>query len=298
MIKGLAFALALGGLTHAGHHLLDAQRLVPPNVVRDTLPSPEALRLLSLGHRSLVADYYWLRALSHFGDETKHTLVYPDLVPLISRVLALDPYFGGAYQFAGTALTLNGMDPKIASALLTTGLTYRPDLWQIPFYLGFNLYYFEEDYGRAAEMLARAATMKGAPPVAGLLATRLAAEAGRPEVGIRLIDTMLEGITDAKLRAEYEGRRAMLQVERDVRFLDEAIARHRQETGAPPRTMSELVRPGLLAREPIDPFGQPYALDGEGRVVLPAGVVRLRLSDTGRPGGGVPETLRAPREAP
>ena len=95
-------------------------------------------------------------------------------------MLALDPYFKTAYIFAGTALTVQRMDPAKANALLEQGMTYRPDVWQIPFYLGFNRYYFQQDYAGAAEALAVASKYSEAPAITAQLATRVAAHPGRP----------------------------------------------------------------------------------------------------------------------
>lgn len=286
-VYGLIFFLLASG-AHLTHRALDATPLPQPQSLNATLPSVGALQLLGLGYDSLVADYYWLRALGHFGDTQMHALVYPDLEPLLRRTVMLDPNFEAAYYLAGTALTLQGMDVSLANALLEHGLEHRPDVWKIPYYLGFNLYYFAHDYARAAELLARAAKHPEAPAVAGQLATRLAAHAGRPEVGLAYVDSMLEGLTDEKLRQEYLERRKLLLLEIELANLGEAARRYREQHGGPPRTIDELVGPGLLREVPIDPFGDPYYLDAEGTVRTRSEDRRLRLKPAAlgqKPGG-------------
>lgn len=270
--------LAAAVATHLAHLGLNDVELPAPESFRDTLPSTEALRITSLSYSSLVADYYWLRAISHFGTTEMDAVDYPDLEPLLRRVLALDPYFAAAYHMAGTALTIKGQSYSASVELLETGMRYRPDDWRIPFFLGFNAYFFLHDYDLAARAMARAARLPGSPKVAGPLATRLAAEAGRPEIGLRLVDTMLETLEDEKLREVYLERRKKLLLEQELRSLDEAADRFEKQRGRRPRALDELIGAGLLRSLPAhDPLGGTYYLDEHGRVQTTRDAERLRL---------------------
>lgn len=274
----IAAALAgLVALTHAVHVGLDSAPLPQPTRLEETLPSPGATRFLALGQHALVADYYYLRSLDHFGDVQFHRAHYPNLEPFLSRVLELDPYHRMAYVFAGTALTLDGMEIRASNALLEKGLIHRPDLWQVPFYLGFNHFYFLQNYPEAARMLARAAKLEGAPEVAGPLATRLSAEAGEPELGIRMIDSMLEGVSDEHLKQTYLERRALLVLEVELAWLRRALERFAAETGKPAKSLDELVRAGLLERVPQDPVGGRYFIDEAGGLQTSSESKRLRV---------------------
>ena len=214
-----AFVLAAAA-AHAAHLHLDGVDPGGSDDLHQTLPSEEALELISMTYNPVVADYYWLKTVNEFGDLEKHVARYPNLVPLTRRVLALDPYFKTGYFFAGTALTVNDLDPRVSVELLEKGLEYRPDVWEVPFYLGFNLYYFVGDFEKAAEAMATAARIPGAPAVAGQLATRLAAQAGRPEVGIQMIDSILATVDDETTRESYLQRRKILTVELHLLWLD------------------------------------------------------------------------------
>lgn len=289
MEKKLAVLLVVALVTtHLAQRVVVAASLPKPATLVEALPSVRALRLLALSYRSLVADYYWLRALSHFGDNAMHAAKYPNLRALTTRVLALDPYFADAYFFAGTALTVKGMDPQFSIDLLEQGLRYRSDDWRVPFLLGFNCYYFKGDYGRGAEVLAIAARNPQAPPVAGPLAARLAAEADEPELGLSMIDSILPGITDERLRGQYEERRRLLELEVQLKFLNQASRRYQERFGHAPRELSQLVGPGLLQRLPDEPLGGAYHL-GEGGVVGSSNeALRLHLGARGTPPRGTP----------
>ncbi|MEK7705274.1 MAG: hypothetical protein AAB426_09970 [Myxococcota bacterium] len=277
-MRRIAALVVLVTVTHASHLALEKRRPAGAVDLRETLPSVEALQLLSLSYASLVADYYWLKAISQFGTTEMHTAGYPNLVGLMERVLALDPYFATAYDFAGTALTVKGLDPRASVTLLEQGLRYRPDSWRIAFYLGFNAFFFLGDNNLAASAMARAARVPGSPPMVAMLATRLAAEAGKPEVGLALTEALLETITEPTLRTVYEERRDLLRLEVELAVLHTAAERYQTIVGRSPRTLEDLVRPGILRTLPThDPVGGRYFLDVRSEVRTTSESKRLRL---------------------
>jgi hypothetical protein len=273
-------------LTHTAHLALD--RDVTPGAdaaASETFPSVPALRLMSLGQESLVADYYWLRALNHFGDSRMHPLGYPKLPALVERVLALDPWFRTGYIFAGTALTVKPFDPKIAVRLLEQGERYRPDDWRIPFLLGFTAYYSLSDYATAARAMSAASRFPEAPSHLGPLATRLAAEAGEPEIGLTLIDQVIEEVRDDKLREKYLQAKQLLLVELHLKWLRQATERYRAAEGRAPEQIEDLVKTGLMSAIPDAPAGGRYVLDANGAPVTAETIELLRLPEAAK---GVP----------
>ncbi|MEM6731448.1 MAG: hypothetical protein AAF658_07815, partial [Myxococcota bacterium] len=259
-VYALLLVVAAGG-AHVAHRAFDRSERPEAASLEETLPSPYATRLLSLGHYPLAADYYWLKALSHFGDATMHRSLYPNLEPFLDRASTLDPYYKSVYRMAGTALTLHGMDVGLSNRLLERGLRYRPDVWEIPFYLGFNRYYFEQDYDGAVEVLSLAASMEGAPEYTAGIATRLAAEAGRPEVGLRLVEEILSGLPEDEideLRKQYTERRDLLRLEVELNWLNAAAERFAEVKQRRPESLAELREIGLLKTIPNEPLGGTY----------------------------------------
>jgi tetratricopeptide (TPR) repeat protein len=255
---------------------LESVALPAAPTLEAALPSLRALDIASLSYRSLAADYYFLQALNEFGTAEMHQARFPNLIAFVRRTLHLDPYFASAYFFAGTALTVKELDSGPSIELLQQGLRYRPDDWRIAFLLGFNAFYFAHDYVLGARALALAARHPEAPPSAGPLATRLAAESGAPEIGIDLIDSILDGLTDVTLRDEYLERRRLLVLERDLRTLNGASVEYRDRYGRPPRALEELVQAGLVTTVPDEPLGGRYFL-AAGRVETTNEARRLRV---------------------
>lgn len=273
---------------HLAHLRLQGTPLPQSSEVKETLPSADALRLISLGYPQLTADYYWLRAISHFGDGRMHKAHYPNLEPLLRRVVALDPYFASAYIFAGTVLTLKGMDSNAAMELLEQGEHRRPDVWRIPWLAGFNAYYVLNDYAHAAQALGRAARYPGVPPFVGALATRLSAEAGEPEVGLQLVDAMLATVHEPSLVEQYQARRRLLELELHLKWLNIASQRYHARLGRWPTTLEELTQVGLRTL-PTEPLGGSYRVNPETGAITStheAERLRLRPDAKGLPHGG------------
>jgi len=268
--------------------------------------SQPALDILSLTYRSLVADYYWLQALSHLGERSWFRYNYPNLEPLLKRVLTLDPYFAYAYVFAGTSLTLGvtqgpgallplqrrGKERQrrpegyrertitLAQELLEQGILYRPDVWKIGFILGFNYFYYVQDFKRAAEVLSGVAKIPGSPPQSAPLAMRLAAESKSPEIGLYLIDSLLPSVEDEAIKKEYLLRKDLLLLEQELLWLKKTAALYLERMGKKPQTMEDLVGVGLLkSLPPQDPLGGKYFINDAGDVLTTSDDDRLRLEE-------------------
>ena len=266
MKKVLIALLACGSGSVGAHRIaLSIPRPIPQSL-EETLPSENALRLTSLSYATVVADYYWLRALSHFGDSAAHGAQYPNLAPFVRRIVSLDPKFAKAYFFAGAVLTLTGMPYKDSVTLLEQGMKERPDDWRIAYLAGFNAYHFLGDFQRGARYLAVAAKHPNAPPITGALAMRVAAHGGEPELGLQILDQMLELVKNESSQKALEGRRKQLLTELHLRWLNQAAQRYQQQTGEAPTTVDQLVGPDLLREIPPHPNSGTYFMDTNGTV--------------------------------
>src|SRR5579884_4372594 len=91
------------------------------------LPSGKAVKRLSLGYSSLMADIYWTRAVQYFGEHhiqksTRYDLLYP----LLDITTDLDPHLIVAYDTGSIFLSQKVPDgagePDKAVALVEKGI--------------------------------------------------------------------------------------------------------------------------------------------------------------------------------
>jgi hypothetical protein len=211
------------------------------------LPNGKALRVLSLGFERLVADLFWLRTVYYIGDEESHRAGYPAASRLAELVTDIDPHFTTVYVAMDSVLTTLRPEVDAAIRLLDKGLRYNDDYWRLHFLQGFNHFFYRRDYARAARLM-RSAAERGGPEYLPLLAARLYAAAGSPETAMAFV------------QARLEGRYRDLWIHRDLAEIERAAARYRAAHGTAPERVDELVRAGLLAREPRDPAGGAYRI--------------------------------------
>ncbi len=231
------------------------------------IPSGRYLKPAVLGYEHVTADFLWLRLLQVVGNRSIKVQDYEWLYHAFDVVTTLDPQYDYAYQVGGVVLTQLGTRVDLSNKLLEKGLEANPLVWQIPFYLGFNHFMYLQDYPRAADYMARASRLPGRPPYLPLLATRLYAQSGDPETALDLLSAIREQTPDGWIGDELEGRIKELMIERDIRGLEHAVAQYRGREGTLPKSVTDLVRAGLIAQIPQEPFGGAYRLDPESGTV-------------------------------
>ncbi len=283
LLTGLIILLTVG-LNFALHrHLRRDYSEIRQFDVLETLPTAQVAKLLWLELDSVAADYYYLKAIQHFGTRKYMKMKHPH--PLLAAILELstdmDPYFARPYTFGGLSLTLMGMDFSLASKLLFKGHKYLPDNYKIAYLLGFNLFNFEHRYKEAAEVLSVAARSPEAPEYLAPLATRLAAQGGSPEIGLALIEEIIPTIDDERLKESYMERRNLLLLEIGLNQLDEAVKQYQLSQGRLPESLAALVEGGILTAIPDEPFGGSYILQEDGKVSSSTHKERLRIRQVG-----------------
>jgi len=233
--------------------------------VRDPawLPSGKVLRMASFGQRLLLADVYWLRAVSYMGETLlSKTDRWEALLPLAEIVTDLDPRYGYVYQVAGSNLA--GLAHRYAEAdrILEKGMRALPERWSLPFVQATNKFIFEQDYAEAARLARRAAEVSKRPHLA-LLAANLSALANTDdeyEAAAAFLVQMLGQADLPELREELESRLTRIRTFQALARLERAVAAHQARTGRLPARLGELV-PGELAALPADPSGGRFEYD-------------------------------------
>lgn len=233
------------------------------------LPSP-LLKITALEFDGLAADFLFLKALTFYGGtlERKERPRIKEgewrwMYEVLNASTDLDPYFFDPYYFANANFTWEAHMAKEANTLLAKGSSCREWDWMIPFYMGFNEFYFLHDNAKASEYLMQGAKRPDADPILATLAVRMAYKGNRTEIAIAFLQETLKKTKDKITRKELEIR---LEALRGVFTLEQAIEVYRGKFGKLPRGLKELQAQGIIAQMPEDPYGGEFYIDKDGSV--------------------------------
>lgn len=231
------------------------------------LPKGEYLKTAALGYDQLIADIIWLRAIQVIGEKRISEEGYNWIYNALDVVTTLDPKFHYAYQVGGVILSALGKKIDLSNAILEKGLRENPSIWQIPFYLGFNHFFYMDDYKKAADYMTIASRLPGRPFYIPQLAATLYVEEGDPEVALEFLERVYKETEDERVRKEIETKAKDVMIERDILFLEGGIKRYIEIYGKYPENLQELLTGKIINMIPKEPFGGHYFIDKETKEV-------------------------------
>ena len=250
------------------------------------LPRGEYLKPALLGYHHLGADALWLRLVQVIGKKKNTTDEFNWIYHALDVITTLDPHYAYAYYVGGIVLTDVGIRPDLSNRLLEKGHGENPNVWNIPFLLGYNYYFLLGDPVKGAEYIGRASRIPGRPAYLPGLATRMYAEAGNPDVALSFLEALWKETTDPQMREMLESRAKEVIIERDIRAIESAMKQFRSVYKKLPARLQELVKTGYLAHMPQEPFGGIYQLDPEtGTVTSSTHPKRLKVLRPDQIGG-------------
>jgi hypothetical protein len=133
----------------------------------------------------------------------------------------------------------------------------------LPFFIGFNYFYFLQQDEFASFYLMEASKRPGANPMYASLAIRLAYKQRRTETALFFIEELLKGTEDEVLKKDFEKRRDILQ---SILILEYAVDSYKKKFGKMPKSLDALLELGIINEFPNDPYGGEFYLDSEGLV--------------------------------
>ena len=151
--------------------------------------------------------------------------------------------------------------PTPASDLLEKGARQFPDSWQLQYFLGFQAYFFKNDYTKALAHLRRAAQLPGVHPSVAQLIAVLAAEQYGPDTTLEFLAELERNVDSPELRDVVRENMQEARLASDLQGLQFAVDAYRERTGHTPLTVETLVDAGLLTGLPNDPFGGTFVID-------------------------------------
>lgn len=225
------------------------------------LPNGEYLKPVVLGYEQFVGDVIWLKVIQVLGEETVTPKAYNWVYHALDVVTTLDPKFSYVYQLGGVSLAMLAQQPELSNKLLLKGFKENPDVWQIPFYIGFNYFFYLQDYRLAAEYMAKASELPGHPEYLPKLAARLYVQSGDPDVAIEFLYRMYNESKEEKVRAGISKRIKEVMVERDIRLLEGIVKKYKEAHRVYPATLADLVTNGFIKNVPEEPNGGNYIIN-------------------------------------
>ncbi len=242
------------------------------------LPRGEYLKVAVLGYRQLAADLIWLKSIQHFGGRDATRSDYQWAYHAVDVVTDLDPKFVMAYQAAGTILGVWAGLIKESITILKKGMRHNPDVWQLPFIIGYDYFYELCDHVSAAEYFRIASLLPEAPEYLPKLAARMTVESGDPDAAFKFLERFYQQTNDERMREALAQRMKEVLAERDIRLLEEAVHRYQSRYHKRPQKLADLVTGGIIAELPPDPFGGTYQFhSATGTVSSPGLRERLRV---------------------
>jgi hypothetical protein len=152
---------------------------------------------------------------------------------------------------------------KEANLILSKGSRYRDWDWMLPFFIGFNDFFFLQNDKEASEYLMEASRRPGGDPMLASIAARLAYKEKRTETAIYFLEEIAKKTEDRGLKKYYEKR---IRALRSILFLDNAVSEFKSRFHRIPTTLDELVSRNIINQVPKDPYGGTYYIAKEGNI--------------------------------
>jgi len=259
--------LALGAYTLICPKVWDNRENVRTDIPAGYVIPSKFSRILALGEYGVLSDFLFLKTMTFIGGRSvaEKPLDKDDwqfVIQSLNVITDLDPYFKDPYILTEGVLAWDAQKPNEANRLLRKGLKSRTWDWQLPFFIGFNEFYFLNNYDEASKYIMMAADVPGGPSFLPTLGARLAYYGGKSKTALLFLKEMLADANEPLLKKRLELR--LLALERAVQ-LENAINAFKKQFGRLP-SKGELVEKGFLDKMPVDPYGGNWIVLDNGRV--------------------------------
>lgn len=234
------------------------------------IPEGEMIKFAVGDYRFLISQWSVLKVMFYFGgiydhnpNKAKLPIEYGNMARFISTAVFLDPYNMDAYYLAQASFVWDVKDSaRDINKLLAYGMRYRTWDFYLPFFAGFNAAYFLHDYNSAADYMKKATELSGDPLFANLSA-RYFHQAGRTELGVIFIESLIKSEKDENIRKSFIIRKEALL---SVIKISNAARLFNAKYGHFPASVNDLVNDGFLKQAPIDPYGGRFYISDNGKV--------------------------------
>ncbi|HIJ90823.1 MAG: hypothetical protein OEV89_08975 [Desulfobulbaceae bacterium] len=219
-------------------------------------PLPPVFQMIALGYlHQLGGEMQFIKASVFYGGLKPGTDPHEYAEPLAQHFIvaaSLHPHFIDTYFLCQALLSYIDKDyTRRTNSVLTQGMFVLPDNYVLPFFAGFNHFYYLDEPLEAAQLFHLAAAKPNGPPMLEHLANILSAEGGNIYAALVGLRGMYAAEKDEQVKIRYADE--ITAFEKAVTVL-EAIRRHEKKTGTPPVALTDLVPNYLSAIPDIGPI--------------------------------------------
>lgn len=206
-------------------------------------PLPPVIQKIALGYlHQLGGEMEFIKASVFIGGlkPGRDPLEYAEpLAHHFTAAASLHPQFIDTYFLCHAFLPyINNDYARYANSVLALGMTALPNNFVLPFFAGFNHFYYLDEPLEAARLFHLAAAKPNGPPILEHLANILSAEGGNIYAALIGLRGMYASEKNEQVKNRYAEEIAAF--EKAVTVL-EAIRRHEKIKGAPPAALTNLV---------------------------------------------------------
>ena len=209
-----------------------------------TQPLPAVVQRIALGFfQQLGAEMLFVKCAVFNGNNFSAAIIAENANSLSSNLdvaTSLYPEFIDPYYLCQATLPhLSPVYAGVANDILAryTGLAGQQDII-IPFFRGFNYFYYMNEPHRASEVFAELATREGAPTWFGHLAAILSARGGNLYAGLISLQSMLAVESDEVMKQRY---RDDIEMFNQAIGVEKAIQQYFTTYGVYPPELEDLV---------------------------------------------------------
>ncbi|MFL5815436.1 MAG: hypothetical protein ACJ763_17810 [Bdellovibrionia bacterium] len=246
---------------------------------------PRLFKMISFGHLPAAIDWMWIQVLldpniSHVAKGTHPAIYYT-----LDLITDLDPINFSAYKAGANLLAVVRDDGAGARDILEKGEKFRKEKlssypaklredywgysWGIPYLLVY-VYMFElQDIPHAAVAIQEAAAIPGAPDFLLSMQKRLQSPGGEYEVGLRLLNHMIQGEKNEDAKDELIKKRNSLVVGQFLFEINHSFQNFLQTRSRMPGSLQSKFESYLknTSTPSRDPWGGVLSVSQEGKIV-------------------------------